>query len=316
MKVGVIGTGNMGENHVRTYLSMDEHCQFIGVYDDDEQKRCSIARKYNVKPFQSIDGLLESVDAVSVAVPTEIHHEVGLACIRHNVHMLMEKPLASTVKQADDLIEKAASAGVKLQTGHIELYNPFIQVLLNVLKNEKVTGIGFYRISPSGDKLADVDVVKDLMIHDIYILNELLQEDTVDYYALGKVVNQQPKHATAVTRTPQGVTAHLTASYMSGRKVRIVQILTENAYVEADILNHTITITRAFIEPTSNYPVPLTQTIQVGDSIQPLRLQLLDFIHCIESGTAPSVPGEHGRQALMIADHITESIVYQNDLPY
>lgn len=308
MKVGVIGTGNMGENHVRTYLSIDDHCQFIGIYDDDEQKRRQVAQQYNVKPFQSVDGLLESVDAVSVAVPTEFHYEIGLACIRHNVHMLMEKPMTRTLLQADDLIDKAFKAGVKLQAGHIELYNPFIQVLLNMVKNETIIGIAFYRINPSDAKLKNVDVVKDLMIHDIYILNKLLQDNRMAFFALGMMNSGTPTHAAAVARTSQGTTAQLTASFKSERKIRTIQILTEDAFIEADLLDGHIKITRSFIEETRNHPVPLSQTIQVENSIQPLSLQLMDFIKCVESGTEPSVSGEDGKQALMVANQITESI--------
>ncbi|QKY71111.1 Gfo/Idh/MocA family protein [Lentibacillus sp. CBA3610] len=308
MKVGVIGTGNMGENHVRTYLSMDDHCQFIGIYDEDEQKRHQIAKKYNVKPFQSVDDLLKSVDAVSIAVPTEFHYEIGLACIRHNVHMLMEKPITTTVLQADDLIDKARKANVTFQPGHIELYNPLIQVLINMLTNETIIGAAFHRISPADPKLKHVDVVKDLMIHDIYILNELLQDNGMTFFALGKIIDGTPKHAAAVTRTSQGTTAQLTASSMSGRKIRTIQILTEDAFFEADLLSHQIRITRAFLEKTRNHPVPLTETIQVENSIQPLSLQLLDFLECVESGTEPSVSGENGKQALMIANQIAHSI--------
>lgn len=308
MKVGVIGTGNMGENHVRTYLSMDDDCQLIGIYDDDVQKRSQVAQKYNVKPFQSVDGLLKSVDAVSIAVPTEFHYEIGLECVRHNVHMLMEKPLTATVADADHLIKKAFETGVKLQTGHIELYNPFIQVLLDLLKGESIVGAAFHRISPANAKLSHVDVVKDLMIHDIYILNELCQGNALEVNAFGKVIKNIPKHAAAVIRTSQGVTAQFTASFMSGRKVRTIQIQTESAFIEADILNHEINVTRTFSEETGNHPISLSQKVQVGDSVQPLFLQLTDFINCIKAGTEPSVSGEDGKRALMIANQITDLI--------
>ncbi|MFD1361142.1 Gfo/Idh/MocA family protein [Lentibacillus salinarum] len=316
MKVGVIGTGNMGENHVRTYLSMNDHCQLIGIYDDDEQKRRQVAKKYNVEPFQSVDDLLASVDAVSIAVPTEFHYETGLACIRHNVHMLMEKPLTSTIAEADDLISKAMEAGVKLQAGHIELYNPFIQVLKEMLKHESVIGLAFHRISPADVTLKQVDVVKDLMIHDIYMLNEWLQDDTPELNAFGKVIGNTPTHAAAVIRTSQGITAQLTASFMSERKVRTMQILTEDAFIEADILNRTINVTRVFAEKTGHHPIPVSQTIRIGDSVQPLYLQLMDFIACIKFGSEPSITGKEGRQALRMANRITDAIVHAGDSYY
>ncbi|WP_051681416.1 Gfo/Idh/MocA family protein [Virgibacillus alimentarius] len=220
MKVGVIGTGNMGENHVRTYLSMPDACQLIGIYDNDKKRSNHIAKKYNVKPFQSVDELLQTVDAVSIAVPTEFHYEVGLACIRRNVHMLMEKPITSTIAQAKDLLHKASKAGVKLQMGHIELFNPFIQYLRKELEHEKIVGVIFKRLSPGDEKMKQVDVVKDLMIHDLYILHALLQDNTFEFYALGEVNENTPKHAVVITKSSQGVTAQLTASFKSKKKIK------------------------------------------------------------------------------------------------
>ncbi|GAB3064505.1 Gfo/Idh/MocA family oxidoreductase [Virgibacillus ainsalahensis] len=313
MNVGVIGTGNMGENHVRTYLSMQDYCQLVGIYDNDENKRDRIAKKYKVKQFQSIDDLLQSVDAVSIAVPTEFHYDIGLACIKHNVHMLMEKPITSTVDEAEDLILKARESGVKLQVGHIELFNPFIQTLIKEVKNENIIGVVFHRMSPYRERIKHVDVVKDLMIHDLYILQALLNDTIAEFFALGKVIEKTPKHAAVIARSSQGVTAQLTASFKSNRNVRNIQILTEDTFMDADILNREIKITRFITEATSKIQVPVTQTIQVDDSIQPLRVQLLDFIKCITSESEPSVTGEDGIKILHITNKISETIrIHEN----
>lgn len=308
MKVGIIGTGNMGENHVRTYLSLHDHCQLVGIYDSDETKGNLIAEKYQVKQFGSIDDLLNSVDAVSIAVPTELHYEIGLTCIQHKVHMLMEKPITSTVIQAKDLLHKASKAGVVLQIGHIELFNPLIQVLAKELENEDIIGIDFQRMSPYDERIKHVDVVKDLMIHDLYILQKLLNDKIMEFYALGKIMEDTPKHAVVITKSSQGVTAQLTASFKSKRKVRTIQVLTKDAFFEADILNREINITRSIIEETSDSPVTVTQTIQIDDSIQPLNIQLLDFLNCIRFGTEPSVSGEDGINALLITNEISQAI--------
>ncbi len=286
------------------------------VYTIMTNKRRQVAEKYNVQQFQSIDDLLQSVEAVSIAVPTEFHYEIGLACIRNNVHMLMEKPITSTVAQADDLIDKASKAGVKLQVGHIELYNPFIQMLLHLLADESIVGVTFHRISPSGSGIKDVDVVKDLMIHDIYILNKMLKDDGSEFCALGEVIDGTPKHAVAFKRSSQGITAQLTASFMSKRKVRNMQILTKDAFMEADLLSNTIKMTGSFIEETSNNPVPVTKTIQFEESIKPLHPQLLDFISSIKSDKDPSITGEDGREVLITANQITDAIIDHNELFY
>ncbi|UOQ94520.1 Gfo/Idh/MocA family oxidoreductase [Halobacillus shinanisalinarum] len=308
MKVGVIGTGNMGENHVRTYLSMHDHCQLVGIFDNDEKKCHQIAKKYKVKQFQSMNELLKSVDAVSIAVPTEYHYDIGLTCIEHHVHMLMEKPITSTVAQAEDLLDKALKADVKVQVGHIELFNPLIQVLTKELENEDIIGVVFQRMSPYDERIKNVDVVKDLMIHDLYILKALLKDKITEFYALGNIIENTPKHAIAIARFSQGVTAQLTASFKSKRKVRNIQILTEDAFIEADILNREIKLTRSVLEDKSNSPVTLTENIQIDDSIQPLRIELMDFINCIKFETDPSVSGEDGMKTLMITNKISESI--------
>lgn len=308
MKVGVIGTGNMGENHVRTYLSMEDHCEFVGIYDNEKDKGHQVAEQYNVKQFQSLDDLLASVDAVSIAVPTEFHYDIGLNCIVHKVHMLMEKPITSTVPQAKDLLQKTTKAGVKLQVGHIELFNPLIQMLKKELENENIIGIAFHRLSPYDERIKHVDVVKDLMIHDLYILQELLKDEISTFYALGKNIADTPKHAVVVARSIQGITVQLTASFKSKRKVRTIQILTEDALIEADILKNEIKITRSVLEDKNNFPVTVTQHIQIDEAIQPLNIQLLDFINCIKFGREPAVSGKDGIKALQITDEISEAI--------
>ncbi|SES93124.1 Predicted dehydrogenase [Salinibacillus kushneri] len=301
MKVGVIGTGNMGENHVKTYLSMRDHCKLVGIYDRDEEKTQRIAKKYKVKKFQSLPNLLESVDAVSIAVPTELHYDIGLLCVKHHVHMLMEKPITDTLENAEHLISEASQAGVKLQVGHIELFNPLIQILSQELKNEKIIGVDFHRMSPYDEKIKDVDVVKDLMIHDLYLVRELLQDEMIDFYTLGKIIENTPKYATVIAKSSKGVIAQLTASFKSQRKIRRISILTENALIEADILAGRIILSNHYI----------TKTIAFDNEIQPLKLQLIDFIDCIKSDKNPSVSGVDGLIALQISQEISEAI-YQH----
>ncbi|MDL4839758.1 Gfo/Idh/MocA family protein [Aquibacillus rhizosphaerae] len=298
MRVGVIGIGKMGENHLRTYLSLDNHCQLVGIYDNDEKKGNEVADKYKVKQFNSIENLLKSVDAVSIAVPTEFHYEIGLLCVQYNVHMLMEKPVTDSVEQAKDLLHKANRTGVKFQVGHIELFNPLISVLANELENEKIIGMDFHRMSPYDEKNRNVDVVKDLMIHDLYILEELLKDKIVESYTLGKTLENTPKHAVVITRSSEGVIAKLTASFKSKRKIRTIQILTEDAFIEVDILNNNIRIKRDTI----------TQNIKLENNMLPLSIQLLDFINCIKLDKIPSVSGEDGIRTLKTTNEISNAI--------
>jgi len=298
MKVGVIGTGHMGENHVRTYLSLQDHCQFVGIYDHDEKRSCQIAEKYNVSQFQSLEALLQKVDAVSVAVPTEFHYDIGLTCIKYNVHMLMEKPITSTIVQAKDLNQKAINAGVKLQVGHIELYNPLITFLIKELEHSDIIGIEFHRMSPYSDRIKRVDVVKDLMIHDLYILQKIFSEKLLEFYALGKMIENTSKHAAVMIELPEGVIAQLTASFKSKRKLRTIQVLTEEALYEIDILRNEIKITRD----------KDIQTIHMVHDTNPLSIQLLDFINCIQQEKEPYVSGKDGIRTLLITNKIIETI--------
>lgn len=308
MKVGVIGTGKMGENHVRTYLSLQDDCQLVGIYDNDKNRSLEIAKKYNVKSFSSIDELLEKVDAVSIAVPTAFHYDVGLACIRKKIHMLMEKPITNTVSEAEDLIEKASIAGVKLQVGHIELFNPLIHILKKELEDECVIGISFLRLNPYDYRIKDVDVVKDLMIHDLYILAELLQDDFAEFYALGNVIDDTTKYATVIIRSSQGVLAELVASFKSKRRMRVIQILTEDKFIKADLLNNTIETTQTEVLESNEMPIPVTNTIKLNHRLQPLSIQLSSFINCIKLDKPAFVSGEQGKKVLEITSKISEAI--------
>lgn len=299
MKVGVIGTGNMGENHVRTYLSLQDHCQFVGIYDSDENKRREIAHKYKVKSFQSIEELLHSVDAVSVAVPTPFHYEIGLRCIAHRVHVLMEKPMTNTVSEATHLHKKAIEAGVKLQVGHIELFNPLIKALIKEVKNRKIIGVDLQRMGMYDNRIKNVDVVKDLMIHDMYILQELLKGTFMEFYALGKVIENTPKHAVVIIKSPH-VIAQLTASFKSKKKIRTIRVITEDALIETDILKSEMKITKDAD----------VQTITFNNKEQPLTSQLLHFIRCITFDKKPFVSGKDGIKVLRITNKVSDAIYH------
>lgn len=308
MKVGVIGTGHMGENHVRTYLSLNDHCQFIGIYDHDRTKGKQIAEAYQVTQFHTLPDLLQSVDAVSIVVPTEFHYDIGLTCIKNRVHMLMEKPITSTVAQAEDLHKRAKDAGIILQVGHIELFNPFIQLLMQEVEQERIIGVAFQRMSLYDERMQKVDVVKDLMIHDLYILHELLREQMVDIHAIGSVLENTPTHAAAIIHSSSGVTAQLTASFQAKRKKRTIQILTDRTFIEADILNNELKQTYSIQEKTSESDIAITKNLQIDHAAQPLTIQLLDFLYRIRSGSAPAVTGMDGADVLRLTNEISETI--------
>ncbi|WP_374187743.1 Gfo/Idh/MocA family protein (plasmid) [Priestia aryabhattai] len=309
MKVGIIGTGSMGENHVRTYTSLSGYCQLVGIYDSNKKRGLEVANKYQVKQFESITDLLQVVDVVSIAVPTEYHYEIGLACIQHKVHMLMEKPIASTIAEAKILIKKAEEAGVKIQIGHIELYNPIINVLKNILINEQVIAVDVHRMNPYNPRVLKIDVVQDLMIHDMYILNELLNDEVIDFYAMGKTIDDTTKHAIVVAKFSNGIIAQLTASFKCAEKTRMINIVTEKGLIKADLLDKKIEIIRlpeCYMKLGKNYkPQRIIEIIEFPYN-EPLKLQLIDFINCVKNDTTPLVTGKDGLKALTICNKVSE----------
>jgi predicted dehydrogenase len=309
MRVGVIGTGAMGENHVRVYSSIPDHCQLIGVYDSNETRAKEVAARYQIKNFNKVEDLLQCVDAVSIAVPTEFHYEIGLACIAHKVHMLMEKPIASSSDQARDLIEKAKETGIKLQVGHIELFNPTVRVLRNILANEEIIAVDVHRMSPFNMRNLNVDVVQDLMIHDLYILYELLNDKIDHFFALGRQFENTTKHAIVVSKFKSGIIAQLTASFKTEEKVRTIRIITNKAFIQANLLDRKIVISRStnfFVSSgsTAYSQQNIIEKVSVPEQ-EPLKMQLIDFIDCIKTNREPTVTGEDGAIALSISNKIS-----------
>lgn len=311
MKVGVIGTGSMGENHVRTYASLQDYCELVGIFDNNEKRAQRIAAKYETKMFSTVEDLLEAVDLVTIAVPTKYHYEIGLACIRHNVHMLMEKPIASSVAEARSLLDEANEAGVLIQVGHIELYNPIISMLKNILQYEKVIAFDVHRMNPFDPRLRNVDVVEDLMIHDLYILRELFNDEISDVYAIGKDIEGTQKHAVALLKFESGVIAQLTASFKSEKRIRTIRIITEDSLIIASLLENKLEIIRPlkhYVDKDfSNNNQKITEYIDIPP-IEPLKFQIIDFIECVKNGSIPFVTGEDGIKALTLCNKISAFI--------
>ncbi|MFS0786530.1 Gfo/Idh/MocA family oxidoreductase [Shouchella sp. 1P09AA] len=312
MRVGIIGAGKMGENHLRTYLSLTRECQLVGLYDVDKTRRETMASTYHVQAFSSLDALLKEVDAVSITVPTIYHYDVALACISKGVHMLIEKPIASTVDEATDLKERAERANVQIQIGHIELFNPLMKALQHVLKNERIIAIETHRMSAFSNRLEGVDVVQDLMLHDLYIVGTLLNHEPFkDIYTIGHLSKQMPIHAVAIGKTASGVAIQLTASYQSNKNVRSIHLLTEKTYMVANLLTNELAITRPS-DSADLFPRSITETIQAPSFQKPLSLELQAFLSSIKEKTTPYVTANDGIKALALANQISHAICLKN----
>ncbi|WP_309121819.1 Gfo/Idh/MocA family oxidoreductase [Paenibacillus sp.] len=300
MRVGVIGTGSMGRNHARVYASLAERCRFVGVYDRDEERAAAVAAQYGGEAFRTLPELLAQVDAVSVAVPTPAHYRVGMACVRRNVHVLMEKPITETVGQAKALIEQSRTNGVVLQTGHIELFNPTVQALKKLLAGEEIVGMELQRLRPLEPRMARSDVVSDAMIHDIYIVHHLLGTRIRHLHAAGRRQDRYTQHASALLRLEDGAVVQLTASYLTDEKVRTIRVVTRRSVIVADLLTQRIRVS-SLSEPGES------RWIDVPDG-EPLRLELLHFLDAVARRRSPDVTGEDGLDALALANRIIRKV--------
>ena len=314
VKVGVIGIGNMGWHHARV-LSLLKDAELVGVADPDPDRGQLAQEQFGCQWFPNHHTLLAEVEAVCIAVPTLLHHSVGLACLESGVHVLIEKPIAASQDEATALIQAAREAGRLLQVGHIERFNPAFRELTKVVANEEVVVLEGRRHSPHSDRANDVSVVLDLMIHDIDLVLELAQAPVVRLAAAGGRSGEGPiDYVNATLGFENGVVASLTASKMSHRKIRSLSAHCRSSLVETDFLNHTLHIHRRAHEW---YSADHGELLYRNDgfieevsttSIEPLYAELEHFLQCVRGRETPAVDGLQASRALLLADLIEQAV--------
>ncbi|MBD2070755.1 Gfo/Idh/MocA family oxidoreductase [Leptolyngbya sp. FACHB-671] len=313
IRVGVIGVGSMGQKHTRV-LSLLKDVELVGVSDVNVERGLDTASKYRARFFEDYRELLKHVDAVCIAVPTLLHHVVGLACLHAGVHVLIEKPIAASIAEAESLVNAAAESHCILQVGHIERFNPAFQELSKVLNTEELLALEAHRMSPYSDRANDVSVVLDLMIHDIDLLLELAGAPIAKLTASGSRAADSGylDYVTATLGFANGIVATLTASKVTHRKIRRIAAHCKNSLTEADFLNNEILIHR---QTTANCLTDYGQVLYRQDgliekvytsNIEPLHAELEHFVHCVRGGNQPSVGGEQALKALRLASQIEQ----------
>lgn len=313
IRIGVIGVGNMGQHHTRI-LSMLKDVELVGISDINIERGLDTASKYRVRFFEHYLDLLPYVEAVCIAVPTRLHYQVGIECLGAGVHVLIEKPIAASICEAESLVNAAAQANGILQVGHIERFNPAFQELGKVLKTEELLALEAHRMSPYSHRANDVSVVLDLMIHDIDLLLELAASPVVKLTASGSRASDSGylDYVTATLNFANGIVATLTASKVTHRKIRRLVAHCKNSLTEADFLNNEILIHR---QTTANYTTDYGQVLYRQDgliekvytsNIEPLHAELEHFVHCVRGGQPPSVGGEQALKALRLASLIEQ----------
>jgi predicted dehydrogenase len=314
VRVGVIGIGNMGWHHARV-LSLLKDAELVGVADPNPLRGQLATEQFGCRWFPSYRELLPEVEAVCIAVPTLLHHPVGLACLGQGRHVLIEKPIAASQEEASDLIAAAERAGVLLQVGHIERFNPAFRELLKVVANEEVVVLEARRHSPNPDRANDVSVVLDLMIHDIDLLLELAGAPVARLAAAGGRSAEGPiDYVNATLAFTNGVVASLTASKMAHRKIRSLSAHCRSSLVETDFLNRTLHIhRRAHQSVSADHGELVYRSDGVIEevsttSIEPLYAELEHFLACVRGEESPAVDGLQASRALLLADLIEQCV--------
>lgn len=304
LRVGVIGVGSLGQHHARVYAELPG-TRLVGVADVDATRASAVAAKYGCQAFTDFRSLIGHVEAVSVAVPTPLHHPVAKACLAAGIHVLVEKPIAVTLEEGRDLVAFASTQRMTLQVGHIERFNAAFRATRGAIKAPRL--IECRRWAPFTSRGADVDVVLDLMIHDLDLVLELVGSPVQEVRAQGvSSLSPTTDVAQARIRFQNGCVASFSVNRLAESKVRELRIWEPDGYVVVD-LGHKTGIVARRVMSTAGVPELLTEPVR-GDDREPLKLELEAFLEAVRAGTAPLVSGQQGVAALELAQAIMNEI--------
>jgi predicted dehydrogenase len=297
LRVGVVGVGVMGSNHARVFAEI-AGVELVGIADPYPSHRDFVSRALSCAAYTDVTELLAAgVDAVTIAAPTHLHHPIALECIRAGAHVLVEKPIASTVEEARDIIAAAKRAGVTLMVGHVERFNPAVEAIKDAIRGEDILSIAITRVGPFPPRMSNVGVVIDLAVHDIDLIRWFTDSDITEVQPqLSNAVADREDIALLQFRTASGVLAHINTNWLTPFKARNVTIATRGKYVSGDLLTRQVTECFGF-QADGSYSM---RHLSVGHA-EPLRAELLAFVETIRAGWVPPVTGEDGLASLEIA---------------
>ena len=297
LRVGVVGVGVMGSNHARVFAGLSG-TELVGVADPDHKQADFVSRTLGCVAVADIDELLNlGVDAITIAAPTHLHRDIALAAIARGVHVMVEKPIASTVEEGRELINAARRAGVTLMVGHVERFNPAVEAIKEAIRNEDILSIAITRVGPFPPRMSNVGVVIDLAVHDIDLIRWFTDSDIVEVQPqLSSAIAEREDIALLQFRTASGVLAHINTNWLTPFKARNVTVATRDKYVMGDLLTREVTECFGF-QPDGSYSM---RHLSVGHA-EPLRSELLAFLRAARSGAAPAVTGEEAVASLEIA---------------
>lgn len=305
-RVGVVGVGYLGRFHAEKYASMAE-VDLVGVADTNMSQAASIAGKYRTTAYSTYQDLFGKVDAVSIVVPTPSHFTVAMDFLENDVDVLIEKPMTTTLEEADTLIRFAESKDLIIQVGHLERFNPAVVALQDIV--QKPMFIESHRLSIYKERGTDVSVVLDLMIHDIDIILNFVRSDISEIRAAGiPVIAENVDIANARLEFKSGCVANVTASRISTKNERKIRLFQKDAYVSVDFTSQEITVIQQNSKKNDGL-IPGMEIKQLcftkGDALED---EIKSFVQSVVNRKVPPVTGQMGRDALKIALNIMDQI--------
>ena len=307
LKVGVIGVGHLGQYHVQKYKA-NPAVELVGVVDTNPKRAHEISNRYDTQAYLHHQEILNKVDAVSLAVPTEMHFGVAKDILSKGVHLLIEKPITYKIEPADTLIDIAHKNNLVLQVGLVERFNPAV-IEMEALLTRPIF-LESHRMNLFTPRGTDVDVVLDLMIHDLDIILHVVPSEVKEVHAVGMtVITGKTDIANVRMIFENGTVANLTASRVSDKTTRKIRIFQPDAYIAVDCFRRELSVTRldGKVNDLSKIPQLVSNKTKYPDS-DPLADQINAFVKSVMNGTEPVVPGHDGRRALQYALRIIDQI--------
>ncbi len=301
IRTAVIGVGSMGRHHARVYREMDG-AELVGVYDADEYQAAAVATAHGTYSFETVEELLSSgVDAVSIAVPTSRHAEVAIRAMEAGIHVLVEKPIAGSLRDATDMMEAARVNDRLLMVGHIERYNPAIRTLSSRVDADEILAVNVVRVGPKPPRVKDAGVIIDMAVHDIDLAFFLTGRPTDEVFAVTSSMPMEHEDtASLLLRLAGGIAVQITANWITPYKAREVQVITHDRLFRADLINRSV---QAFSRSSGGSGYTVEDLPVLAE--EPLMAELAAFTHSVRYGLPAPISARDGIRALEVAVRAT-----------
>jgi len=304
IQVAVIGSGYLGKFHAEKYANHPE-VELIAVVDSTYSRALELADKTNSKPFSNYKDLFGLVQAVSIVVPTPLHYTIAKDFLEHDINVLLEKPMTTTLKEADELIAIAQARSLVLQVGHLERFNPAYLAVESIVKNPLF--IESHRLNSFQERGTEVDVILDIMIHDIDIILNLVDAEVKKIHAVGvPVISPTIDIANARLEFENGCVVNATASRISDKSMRKTRIFQPDAYISLDFATQKVSVYRK-IEDEGKLPYVVSKKLEIKPK-DSLEEEIKSFLKAVKQKSVPPVPGEAGIRALKVALEIANQL--------